>query len=73
MDDQNDLPCRLGDIDDDLVDQRAHQLLAAAHGDVGVLPCRLEVLGEASQIRYRRRRSAHRYRVKPRLAVADAA
>ena len=50
MDDQNDLPDRLVDIDDDLVDQRAHQLLAAAHGDVGVLPCRLEILGDASQI-----------------------
>jgi hypothetical protein len=33
MDDQNDLPYRLVDIDDDLVVQRAHQLLAAARDE----------------------------------------
>src|ERR1700722_16342629 len=38
MNDQDDLARRLVDIDDDLVDQGAHQLLAASHGDVGVLP-----------------------------------
>jgi DNA invertase Pin-like site-specific DNA recombinase len=73
MDDQDDLPRRLVDIDHDLVDEGAHQLLAAAHGDVGVLPCRLEVLVDASQIRHRWRRRSHRYRLKTRLAVADAA
>jgi hypothetical protein len=73
MDDQDDLPRRLVDIDDDLVDEGPHQLLAAAHGDVDVLPYRLEVLGDASQIRHRRRRSARRYRIETRLAVAGAA
>jgi hypothetical protein len=70
VDDQDDLPGWLVDIDDNLVDEGVHQLLAAAHGDVGVLPCRLEVFGDASQIRHRRRRRAHRDRVKTRLADA---
>src|SRR5579872_2621644 len=73
MDDQNDLLRRFVDIDDDLIDKRAHQLLAATHGDFGVLPGRLEIVGDARQIRHRRCRSAHRYRLKTRLAIADAA
>ena len=58
MNDQNDLPRRLVDIDDDLVDEGAHQLLAAAHGDTGILPRGLEILGDGVQVRHRRRRSA---------------
>ena len=73
MNNQNDLLCRLVDVDDDLVDEGAHQLLAAAHGDTGILPRRLEILGDGVQVRHRRRRSAGRRRVKTRLAVADAA
>lgn len=73
VDNQNDLPCRLVDVDDDLINQRAHQLLAAAHGDPVVLPRCLEVLGEGAQLRRSRRRDAGRRRLKTRLAVADAA
>jgi transposase len=73
MNNQNDLLCLLVDVDDDLVDEGAHQLLAAAHGDTGILPRSLEILGDGVQVRYRRRRSAGRRHVKTRLAVADAA
>ena len=73
VDDQDDLPCRLVDVDDDLVDEGAHQLLAAAHGDTGILPRGLEILGDGGQIRHRRRRSAGHRCVKTRLAIADAA
>ena len=52
MNDQDDLTRRLIDIDDDLVDQGAHQLLAATHGDVGVLPGGLEILGDGPQVRH---------------------
>jgi hypothetical protein len=73
MNNQNNLLCRLVDVDDDLVDKGAHQLLAATHGDVGVLPRGLEILGDGVQVRHRRRRSAGLRRVKTRLAGADAA
>src|SRR4030095_17239595 len=53
MDNQNDLPRRLIDVHSDLVNEGAHQLLAATHADVGVLPCRLEVLGECGEIGHR--------------------
>jgi len=73
MNNQNDLLCLLVDVDDDLVDEGAHQLLAAAHGDTGILPRGLEILGDGVQVRHGRRRSAGDRRVKTRLAVADAA
>ena len=40
MDNQYDLPCRLVDVDNDLVDEGPHQLLAATHGNVSVLRTR---------------------------------
>ena len=73
MDYQNDLPRRLVDVDSDLVDEGTHQLLSATHGDVGVLPRRLEVLGEGGHIGHRRSRDADRRRVKAHFAIADAA
>jgi hypothetical protein len=73
MDDQDNLPSLLVDVDDDVVDEGSRQLLAGAHGDLGTLPSRHEVLGDASQLRYRRRRGASGGRVKTRLAVPDAA
>jgi hypothetical protein len=71
MNDQDDLARRLVDIDDDLVDQGAHQLLAASHGDVGVLPGRFEILGDRVQVR--RRRGAVRCLLETPLTVSDAA
>src|SRR6201994_3650260 len=64
IDNQNDLPRCLIDIDDDLVDEGAHQLLATAHGDTGVLPRGLEILGDAGQVRNCRRWEADRDRLK---------
>ncbi len=54
MNDQHNLPRRLIDVDDDVVDQGARQLLARAHADADVLPCGLEVLGNASMPRGRK-------------------
>jgi hypothetical protein len=48
-------------------------LLAATHGDVGVLPGRFEVLGDGPQVRHRRCRGAGHRLVKTSLAVLDAA
>ena len=73
MNDQDDLARRFIDIDDDLVDQGAHQLLAASHGDVGVLPGRFEILGDRVQVRRRRRRGTVRCLLETPLAVSDAA
>jgi transposase len=73
MDDQNNLPSLLVDVDDDVIDEGTRQLLAGAHRDAGVLPCRLEVLGDGAQVRHRRRRGGGDRRIKTRLAVADAA
>ena len=73
MDDPDDLSRRLVDVDDDVIDEGTRQLLAGAHGDAGVFPRRLEVLGDAGQLWYGRRRGAGGRRVKTRLAVADAA
>ena len=73
MNDQHDLTRLFVDIDGDLVHQGTHQLLAAAHGDVGVLPGRFEVLGDGAQVRHRRRRGAAGHcLLETPLAVADA-
>jgi hypothetical protein len=73
MNDQDDLACLFVDINGDLVDQSANQLLAATHGDVGVFPGRFEILGDRPQVRDRRCRDAGRRLVQTSLAVADAA
>ena len=73
LNDQDDLARRLVDVDGDLVDQGTHQLLAAAHGDAGVLPGRFEILADGSQVRHHRRWGADRRLVKASLTVADAA
>jgi len=73
MNDQDDLTGLFIDINGDLVDQGAHQLLAATHGDVGVLPSRFEIFGDGPQVRHHRCRGAGRRLVKAPLTVADAA
>ncbi len=74
VDDKDNLPSLLVDVDDNVIDEGTRQLLAGAHGDAGVFPGRLEVLGDAGQLRYRRRPGGGGSgRVKTRLAVADAA
>jgi hypothetical protein len=72
MNDQDDLAPRFVDIDDDIVDQGTHQLLAAAHADVGVLPGRFEVLGDRVQVRHRRIRRTDCRLLKTFLTVSDA-
>jgi hypothetical protein len=73
MDDQDDLTRLFIDINGDLVDQGAYQLLAATHGDVGVLPGRFEILGDGPQVRHHRCRGAGHRLVKAALTGADAA
>jgi hypothetical protein len=73
MDDQDDLTRLFIDINGDLVDQGAHQLLAATHGDVGVLPGGFEILGDGPQVRHHRCRGAGHRLVKAALTGADAA
>jgi hypothetical protein len=73
MNDEYDLTRLFIAINGDLVEQGAHQLLAATHGDVGVLPGRFEILGDGPQVRHHRCRGAGRRVVKAALKVADAA
>lgn len=73
MNDQNDLPRLFIDINSDLVDQGTHQLLAASHGDVGVLPGGFQILGDRGQVRHHWRRRSGRRLVKAPFTVVDAA
>ncbi len=73
VDDENDLARRFVDVGGDLVHQRSQQLLAGAHGDASRLPRGPEVLGQAHQIRRRRRGDRFGGRVQSRLAVLNAA
>jgi len=74
MDDQDNLPSLVVDVDGDLIDESTRQLLAGAHIDIGVFPRRLKVLGNAGQFRNcRRPRGGGGRRVKTRLALAYAA
>ena len=73
MDDQDDLARRLVDIDDDLVDQGAHQLLAAAHGDAGCFQAASRSSAKPVKSGGAMDGCWRRQPLKSRLAVLDAA